>query len=139
VASTSKIAPSHAARLRITSAVKSTWPGVSIRLSWYSSPSGPVCNIRPVCSLTVMPRSRSMSMSSSSCARLSRSGNVPVHSMSRSASVDLPWSMWAMMQKSRIRATGVVASALPSTGVLVIMDLFLGEQRQQRSPLIAAG
>jgi hypothetical protein len=29
----------------------------------------------------------------------------------RSASVDLPWSMWAMMQKLRISSGGVVAGA----------------------------
>ena len=33
-ASTTSSAPSHAARLRETSYVKSTWPGVSIRCSW---------------------------------------------------------------------------------------------------------
>jgi hypothetical protein len=32
---------------------------------------------------------------------------TPVSSSIRSASVDLPWSMWAMMQKFRIRAGSV--------------------------------
>ena len=34
VASTTSTAPSHAARERETSYVKSTWPGVSMRLNW---------------------------------------------------------------------------------------------------------
>jgi hypothetical protein len=38
-ASTTSSAPSHAARLRLTSYVKSTWPGVSMSCSWYVSPS----------------------------------------------------------------------------------------------------
>src|SRR5438552_4246817 len=35
----------------------------------------------------------------------------PVCSSSRSASVDLPWSMWAMMQKFRISSWGVPIGA----------------------------
>ena len=42
-------------------------------------------------------------MVSSSCSRICRFSTVPVASISRSASVDLPWSMWATMQKLRIR------------------------------------
>ena len=62
-------------------------------------------SIRAAFSLIVIPRSRSMSMVSSSCACMSRCDTVPVYSISRSASVDLPWSMCAMMQKLRIFAT----------------------------------
>src|SRR4030095_5948713 len=51
--------------------------------------------------LIVMPRSRSRSMESRTCACISRSERPPVISISRSASVDLPWSMCAMMQKFR--------------------------------------
>ena len=47
----------------------------------------------------VMPRSRSMSIESSSWASMSRSATVCVCSRMRSAIVDLPWSMWAMMEK----------------------------------------
>src|SRR5882672_11389976 len=54
-----------------------------------------------------MPRSRSRSMLSMNCARRSRSVSAPVASSRRSASVDLPWSMWAMIEKLRIRCVGV--------------------------------
>src|SRR5450631_222249 len=55
----------------------------------------------------VIPRSRSRSMLSMNCALRSRSVSEPVASSSRSASVDLPWSMWAMIEKLRIRRVGV--------------------------------
>src|SRR3954466_4793576 len=55
----------------------------------------------------VMPRSRSMSILSRYCARMSRPSTIPVNSSIRSASVDLPWSMCAMMQKFRMRAGSV--------------------------------
>src|SRR5579862_1186696 len=54
-----------------------------------------------------MPRSRSRSMLSMNCARRSRSVSAPVASSRRSASVDLPWSMCAMIEKLRIRCVGV--------------------------------
>ena len=38
---------------------------------------------------------------------MSRSETTPVICSIRSASVDLPWSMWAMMQKLRISSGGV--------------------------------
>src|SRR5439155_11973344 len=50
----------------------------------------------------VMPRSRSMSIESSTCSTISRSARPPVDWISRSASVDLPWSICAMMAKLRI-------------------------------------
>src|SRR5262245_30546716 len=53
--------------------------------------------------LMVMPRSRSRSMLSSTCACMSLAASVPVSSRKRSASVDLPWSMCATMQKLRMR------------------------------------
>jgi len=40
---------------------------------------------------------------------VSRSETTPVMPSMRSASVDLPWSMWAMMQKLRISAGSVAA------------------------------
>src|SRR4051794_40769870 len=61
--------------------------------------------------LIVMPRSRSMSIRSRYCARMSRSETTPVICSIRSASVDLPWSMWAMMQKLRIAAGSVAAGS----------------------------
>src|SRR3954470_12140943 len=51
----------------------------------------------------VIPRSRSSSIESSSCSRMSREATVWVISRMRSASVDLPWSMWAMIEKLRMR------------------------------------
>src|ERR1700677_1338733 len=52
--------------------------------------------------LMVMPRSRSRSMESSTCDCISRWLSAPVSSSKRSASVDLPWSICAMMQKLRM-------------------------------------
>ena len=48
------------------------------------------------------PFSRSRSMLSSTCSVMSRSEMAPVNCNRRSASVDLPWSTWAMMQKLRM-------------------------------------
>src|SRR4051794_27759275 len=42
-------------------------------------------------------------MESRSCSRMSREATVLVISRMRSASVDLPWSMWAMIEKLRMR------------------------------------
>src|SRR5687767_1334047 len=50
-----------------------------------------------------MPRSRSRSMLSSTWSAISRSASPPHIWMKRSASVDLPWSMCAMMEKLRMR------------------------------------
>src|SRR6266850_1798969 len=50
----------------------------------------------------VMPRSRSRSIESRTCSSISRSDNPPQSWMMRSASVDLPWSIWAMIEKLRI-------------------------------------
>src|SRR4051812_47639811 len=58
----------------------------------------------------VMPRSRSMSILSRYCARIERASTTPVSCSIRSASVDLPWSMWAMMQKFRMIFGSVVGT-----------------------------
>ena len=50
----------------------------------------------------VMPRSRSRSMVSRTCSIISRAESAPVTSSRRSARVDLPWSMCAMMEKFRM-------------------------------------
>src|SRR4051795_5404925 len=63
--------------------------------------------IRTAWLLIVMPRSRSMSIRSRYCSRICRASTTPVICSIRSASVDLPWSMWAMMQKFRIFSGGV--------------------------------
>src|SRR5215207_10973185 len=58
----------------------------------------------------VMPRSRSISMESSTCSlpAISRSVRPPVIWIRRSASVDLPWSIWATMAKLRMLEMGTV-------------------------------
>src|SRR5690606_23259801 len=50
----------------------------------------------------VMPRSRSIGLLSSTCEAISRSVRPPQSWMMRSASVDLPWSTWAMIEKFRM-------------------------------------
>ena len=60
--------------------------------------------MRTARALMVMPFSRSRSIESSSCSDILRGSTVAVASSRRSESVDLPWSMWAMMQKLRIIA-----------------------------------
>src|SRR4051795_10591874 len=82
------------------------------------SPDRGVQGSRTFWALMVMPRSRSMSMRSRYWARIWRPSTSPVTSSIRSASVDLPWSMWAMMQKFRMRAGSVAAgvvTVLPSS------------------------
>src|SRR5437016_2925461 len=57
--------------------------------------------------LMVMPRSRSRSMASSTWACISRAVKDPVNSSRRSASVDFPWSMCAMIAKLRMKARSI--------------------------------
>ena len=52
----------------------------------------------------VMPRSRSMSIESRYCSRMSRGSTAPVSSRMRSDRVDLPWSTWLMIEKLRMRS-----------------------------------
>src|SRR5262249_42314185 len=69
----------------------------------------------------VMPRSRSRSIASSTCASISRACRAPVSSRKRSASVDLPWSMCAMTEKFRMRSAllkGNVALRIRGADVL---------------------
>src|SRR4051795_8666771 len=73
-----------------------------------------VHGIRTAWLLMVMPRSRSMSIRSRYWARALRSSTTPVSCSIRSANVDLPWSMWAMMQKFRM----IAGSVLPGWGAL---------------------
>src|SRR3954451_17319810 len=72
-----------------------------MRLSSYSCPLC-VYFIETGWALIVMPRWRSSAMSSSSCSFMSRRLTVPVNSSNRSASVLLPWSMWATIEKLRM-------------------------------------
>src|SRR5690606_24770234 len=53
-----------------------------------------------------MPRSRSIGLLSSTCCSISRAVRPPHSWMMRSASVDLPWSTWAMMEKLRMFRIG---------------------------------
>src|SRR3954453_20817828 len=55
-----------------------------------------------------MPRSRSSSILSRSCGRCLRASTAPVTSRMRSASVDLPWSIWAMIEKLRMFHAGAL-------------------------------
>src|SRR5579885_2810887 len=64
--------------------------------------------MRTALALIVIPRSRSSSIESMICSCMSRRAIVPVASSRRSASVDLPWSMWAMIEKLRMRDGSVV-------------------------------
>src|SRR5262245_50367790 len=57
----------------------------------------------------VMPRSRSMSIESSIWSWNSRSLTAPQRSSRRSASVLLPWSIWAMIEKLRINDRSVMS------------------------------
>ena len=57
---------------------------------------------RTALDLIVMPRSRSMSMESSIWSARSRASTVCVSSRMRSEMVDLPWSMWATIEKLRM-------------------------------------
>ena len=58
--------------------------------------------------LIVMPFSRSRSIESRTWLVIWRASIVCVSSSNRSASVDLPWSMWAMIEKLRRRSWGMV-------------------------------
>src|SRR5215218_899596 len=63
-----------------------------------------------------MPRSRSRSIESSSCSRIWRGSTVWVISRMRSASVDFPWSMWAMIEKLRMWAWSAIYAATTIEG-----------------------
>src|SRR5712691_2818236 len=55
----------------------------------------------------VIPRSFSRSIESSTWSTAFFASMVPVRDRSRSARVDLPWSMWATMEKLRIRSIAI--------------------------------
>src|SRR5688572_14838410 len=73
-----------------------------MKLSWYTWPSRALYGSDTDCALMVMPRSRSIGFESSTCASISRASSPPQIWMIRSASVDLPWSTCAMIEKLRI-------------------------------------
>src|SRR5262245_18003050 len=78
-----------------------------MRFSRYVSPFFALYSRAAVCALMVMPRSRSSSIESSTCSAISRSARPPHIWMKRSASVDLPWSMCAMIEKFRMWLCGI--------------------------------
>src|SRR5258708_32227275 len=55
----------------------------------------------------VIPRSFSRSIESRTWSTAFLASMVPVRDRSRSARVDLPWSMWATMEKLRIRSVAI--------------------------------
>src|SRR5579872_3676094 len=65
----------------------------------------------------VMPRSRSRSIESRYCSRISLGSTAPVSSRMRSDRVDLPWSTWLMIEKLRIRSVATGPDCV--TGVTV--------------------
>jgi MAF protein len=90
--------------------------------------------MRTAWALMVMPRSRSRSMESSTWACISRAVRDPVSSSRRSASVDLPWSMCAMMAKLRMKSgvygCGGQCSILTGLGadtIVVVEETILGK------------
>src|SRR3954454_13408019 len=107
-ASTTRMAPSHACRLRLTSYEKSTCPGVSMRFKAYDWPSRAVYSRRTARALIVIPFSRSRSIESRTWLVICRGSMACVSSSSRSARVDFPWSMCAMIEKLRRRSCGMV-------------------------------
>ena len=69
---------------------------------------------RTLWSLMVMPRSLSRSMVSRYWARISRGSTAPQSSSIRSARVDLPWSMWAMIDVLRNRERSMSPQTVPA-------------------------
>src|SRR5580765_3092976 len=78
-----------------------------MRLSVYSRPSRALYSSRTVWALIVIPRSFSRSIESRTWSTAFLASMVPVRDRSRSARVDLPWSMWATMEKLRIRSMAI--------------------------------
>src|SRR5579862_5684336 len=80
-----------------------TWPRHTTRTFW---------------ALIVIPRSRSMSIESRYCSRMSRASTAPVSSRIRSERVDLPWSTWATIARLRMRERSVMGAGtiLPDAG-----------------------
>src|SRR5436190_18279601 len=85
----------------------------------------------------VIPRSRSMSILSSTWALpvISRSVRPPVAWISRSASVDLPWSICAMMEKLRI----LLISVIPPRAIVAGDRGAIDEAYRARGTWICAG
>ena len=78
----------------------------------------------------VMPRSRSMSIESSIWSWNSRSLTAPQRISRRSASVLLPWSIWAMIEKLRINDRSVISYSLWSARVPSLRSCHGGGARE---------
>ena len=91
---------------------------------------------RTALDLMVMPRSRSISMVSSSCDFMSRSSTVRVSSRMRSEIVDLPWSMCATIEKLRMWEVSKVfmLTILPEIGSQSGACLPLGQVCEDEEP-----
>ena len=68
-----------------------------------------------------------------------RPSTRPVTSSIRSASVDLPWSMWAMMQKFRMRAGSVVAGVVTVPPSSHAPGRWSSDGRGDRARVVATG
>src|SRR5213075_1365548 len=98
-----------------------------------------VYSTRTACALMVIPRSRSSSIESSSCGLCLRGSTAPVTSRMRSASVDFPWSMWAMIEKLRMLSAGARTRPMlggvpthPATDQLPDLARLLESHREHR-------
>src|SRR4249920_1160158 len=89
-----------------------------------------------VCALMVMPRSRSRSMESSTWSPISRSERPPQSWIKRSASVDLPWSMCAMMEKLRMRFCSINKEGAEAPSMAAILPQGGSLPRDAPSPLV---
>ena len=92
----------------VTSPPKSTWPGVSMRLT--GSRPRDVWTIEADAALIVMPRADSCSSKSSTldCQRVL--GHHARPAIRLSESVVFPWSMWAAIARLRIRSLSCITS-----------------------------
>src|SRR3954447_20290070 len=77
----------------------------------------PLQSTRTFWALMVIPRSRSRSIVSRYWERMSRASTAFVISKMRSLSVLLPWSMWAMMEKLRMRERSMASRQMLSASV----------------------
>ena len=78
---------------------------------------------------TVMPRSRSTARVSSTYASLfSNFDTVFVISSIRSAKVDFPWSICAIIEKLRMRSRGIAASKFLSMSTLFLSSVAVLEK-----------
>src|SRR5688572_24803583 len=83
-----------------------------------------------------MPRSRSRSIESSTCSPISRSASPPHNWMKRSASVDLPWSMCAMIEKLRMRLWAMLYAINKEGAAAPSEALYVTASRRRYSALV---